>query len=181
MITYRASLDVPRDTLTTVCRWLREHRRIHGGPWQRAASVRDQAVLVLRWYKERTDPRVLAIDAGVSIATAYRYLREAIDVIAAQAPDLHEVFERAHAEGWNHVCLDGTLIPTDRCSAKNPETGHDLWYSGKHKQHGGNVQVLGGPDGYPEWVSPAEPGRPMTSPPPASTPSLRSTPPQYGG
>ena len=31
----------------------------------------------------------------MSIATAYRYLHEAIDVIAAHAPDLREVFRRA--------------------------------------------------------------------------------------
>jgi len=55
------------------------------------------------------------------------------------------------------VCLDGTLIATDRCSAKS-ESGHDVWYSGKHKQHGGNIQVLCNPTGYPVGVSPAEPG-----------------------
>lgn len=37
-------------------------------------------------------------------------------------------------------------------------TGHDLWYSGKNKKHGGNIQVLCGPGGYPEWVAPVEPG-----------------------
>jgi hypothetical protein len=55
------------------------------------------------------------------------------------------------------VCLDGTLIPTVRSSRKS-EAGHDLWLSGKHHRHGGDVQVITGPDGYPEWVSPAEPG-----------------------
>ncbi len=60
--------------------------------------------------------------------------------------------------GLGCVCLDGTLIATDRCAAKNPDTGHDAWYSGKHKRHGGNVQVLCNPCGYPEWVSPVEPG-----------------------
>ncbi len=55
------------------------------------------------------------------------------------------------------MCLDETLIPTVRSSRKS-EAGHDLGYSGKHHRHGGNVQVLTGPTGYPEWVSPAEPG-----------------------
>ncbi len=56
------------------------------------------------------------------------------------------------------MCLDGTLIATDRCTAKS-ESGHDAWYSGKHKKHGGNVQVVWDPPtGYPEWVSPVEPG-----------------------
>ncbi len=31
-------------------------------------------------------------------------------------------------------------------------------YSGKHRRHGGNIQVLTGPTGYPEWVSEVELG-----------------------
>ncbi len=61
---------------------------------------------------------MLARDAKVSIATAYRYLREGIDVIAARAPDLCEVLAKALREGWEFVRLDGTLIATDRCTAK---------------------------------------------------------------
>ena len=162
MITYRATLDVPIHTLRAVTGWLREHRGVHDQrPWQRAATVYVQAVMVLRWFKDDTDLRILARDARVSIATAYRYLHEGIDVIAARAPELADVLGRALREGWEFVCLDGTLIVTDRCTAKNPDpsgTGHDLWYSGKHKKHGGNVQVLCGPTGYPEWVAPVEPG-----------------------
>lgn len=158
MITYRATLDVPIETLRAVTGWLSEHRRVHDArPWQRAATVYVQALMVLRWFKEDTDLRILARDAGVSIATAYRYLHEGIDVIAAHAPDLVDVLAQALREGWAFVCLDGTLIATDRCTAKG-ESGHDAWYSGKHKRHGGNIQVLCGPTGYPEWVSPVEPG-----------------------
>ena len=158
MISYRATLDVPVDTLLVVTRWLAAHRQAHDrAPWQRAAGPRAQALLVLRWFKERTDLRVLARDAGVSVATGYRYLHEGIDVIAARSPELREVLDRGREQGWPFVCLDGTLIPATRCSARSP-AGHDLWFSGKHKQHGGNIQVLTGPTGYPEWVSPVEPG-----------------------
>ena len=41
---------------------------------------------------------------------------------------------------------------------KNPESGHDLWYSGKHRAHGGNVQVLCDPEGPPVAVSDVQPG-----------------------
>jgi hypothetical protein len=158
VITYRATLDVPSDTLAQVSRWLLAHRKAHDrAPWQRAATPYVQAVLVLRWFKERTDMRILARDARVSIATAYRYLHEGIDVIAAHAPDLHDVLAHGLEESWAFVCLDGTLIPSTRCSALS-EAGHDVWYSGKHKQHGGNIQVVTGPTGYPEWVSEVEPG-----------------------
>ena len=158
MITYRATLDVPAPTVACVSRWLAAHRQAHDvRPWQRAATPYVQAVLALRWFKDATDLRLLARDAGISVATAYRYLHEAIDVIAAHVPDLADVLARGAGEGWEFVCLDGTLIPTVRSSRKSA-TGHDLWYSGKHHRHGANVQVLTGPHGYPEWVSPAEPG-----------------------
>lgn len=80
----------------------------------------------------RTPPTsgVLARDAKVSIATAYRYVHEAIDVIALRAPGLPDVLARGLAEGWDFVCLAGTLVPTVRCATKS-EAGHDLWYSGE--------------------------------------------------
>ena len=112
---------------------------------------------MLRWFKEATDLRILARDAAVNIATAYRYLHEGIDMIAAHAPDLSEVLAQGLGHRWPFVCLDGTLIASTRSSAPS-ESGHDIWYSGKHKRHGGNIQVLTGPTGYPEWVSDVEPG-----------------------
>ena len=35
----------------------------------------------------------------------------------------------------------------------------DLWWSGKHAAHGGNVQVIAAPDGWPIWPSGVRPGR----------------------
>ncbi|MGH3587147.1 MAG: transposase family protein [Pseudonocardia sp.] len=158
MITYRATLDVPATTVARVSRWLSAYRRTHDKrPWQRAATPHVQAVLALRWFKEGTDLRILARDGRISIATAYRYLHEAIDVIAAHIPGLHDVLARGRDEGWSFVCLDGTLIPSTRCSARSA-SGHDIWYSGKHKTHGGNIQVLTDPTGYPVWTSEVEPG-----------------------
>jgi len=91
------------------------------------------------------------------ISTAYRYLHEGIDVIAEQAPDLHDVLAPGQREGWSHMSLDGTLITIDRVAARN-ENGHHLWYSGKHKAQGGNVQIPADPGGFPVWSSPVEPG-----------------------
>ncbi len=31
------------------------------------------------------------------------------------------------------VCLDGTLVHTDRVAERDPDTGYHLWYSGKYK------------------------------------------------
>jgi hypothetical protein len=158
VLSYRATLDVPIETVARVSRWIQAHRqRVDARPWQRAATCWTQAVLVLRWLKDDTDVHLLARDARISQATAYRYLHEAIDVIAQQAPDLTEVLAAGRAAGWAFVALDGTLIETSRSSAQSA-AGHDIWYSGKHHAHGGNIQVVADPSGYPVWTSPVEPG-----------------------
>jgi hypothetical protein len=158
VIAYRATLDVPVRTVQQLAAWLATHRRQVGTrKGRRVLGCYGQAVMVLRWFRDDTTVRLLARDAGMGISTAYRYLHEGIDVLAAHAPDLHDVLDRARREGWSHVSLDGTLIETDRVATKG-ENGHDLWYSGKHKQHGGNVQVLTEPGGFPVWNSQVEPG-----------------------
>ena len=35
----------------------------------------------------------------------------------------------------------------------------DLWWSGTHKHHGGNIQVVSAPDGWPLWTSDVRPAR----------------------
>jgi hypothetical protein len=55
--------------------------------------------------------------------------------------------------------IDGTLIETDRGRTPGPTNGVDLWWSGKHANHGGNVQVITAPDGWPMWTSAVRPGR----------------------
>lgn len=78
-------------------------------------------------------------------------------MVASQAPDLIEVITRLREQGEPFVCLDGTLIRTDRVAQKGLSGTH-LWYSGKHKAFGGNVQVLTDRTGHSVWVSPVEPG-----------------------
>jgi len=59
------------------------------------------------------------------------------------------------------VILDGTIIPADRCREQTLSIhgeAIDLWYSGKAHSHGGNIQAVLAPDGFPLWVSAAEPG-----------------------
>ncbi|GAA5772552.1 IS5 family transposase ISRhosp9 [Streptosporangium roseum] len=158
MITYVATLDVPRHVVDYLSRLLAAHRRRIGTPrGSRALGPFHQAVLVLRWLRERGCVHCLARDVGVSQATGYRYLHEGIDVLAEQAPNLHEVLERCRREGMSHVILDGTLIESDRLAGVR-ENGNDLWFSQKHKAFGGNVQFLSAPNGTPLWVSDVEPG-----------------------
>ncbi|WP_329296219.1 HARBI1 family protein [Streptomyces sp. NBC_01455] len=124
----------------------------------RALGVFKQAVLMLRWFVDGTRLVQLARDNGISLPTAYRYPHEGLTVLADHAPDLSTALERAAAAGYTHLNLDGTVIRTDRVAAAGPNKA-DLWWSGKHKHHGGNVQVIAAPDGWPVWVSPVRPGR----------------------
>ena len=74
MLSYPATLDVPESIAHTICLWLAAHRRAHDArPWQRAATCRAQAVLLLRWMVAGTALTTLARDSRVSRATAYRY------------------------------------------------------------------------------------------------------------
>lgn len=50
------------------------------------------------------------------------------------------------------MILDGTLIAVDRVAADRP------LYSGKHKKHGMNLQVIASPAGDIVWVSGVPPG-----------------------
>lgn len=82
LVTYVAMLDVPRHVLEYLSRLLAGHRRTIGTPKRsRALGTFRQAVLVLRWFRERDCVHCLARDTGISQATAYRYLHEGIDVL----------------------------------------------------------------------------------------------------
>lgn len=151
-------LDLPRHLVEFLAALLAAHRRMIGTPKRsRSLSPFRQALFCLRWFREGGCVQRLALDAGLSQATGYRYLHEAIDVLADQAPDLHQVLQQRRKQGTAHVILDGTLINCDRVAGTN-EAGNDAWYSGKDKTFAGNVQFLAGPDGTPLWVSDVEPG-----------------------
>ncbi|ALO13596.1 Response regulator receiver protein [Streptomyces venezuelae] len=92
----------------------------------------------------------LAAGFGVGTTTAYRYVAEAVELLAALAPGLADAVWVASVKAF--VILDGTLLPIDRIAADRP------FFSGKHKRHGMNVQVIADPFGRLLWASPALPG-----------------------
>lgn len=159
-ITYTAVLPVHERTLAFLTGLLDAERILRRTRTAtRSLTTRDQAVLVLRWFLDDTRMSQLARDNAISASTAYEYRDEAITVLAARRPGLHGALLAAKVAGLTHVILDGTLIPTDRSCRPGPTPGVDLWWSGKHKHHGGNVQVLSAPDGWPLWTSDVRPGR----------------------
>ncbi|GGL55264.1 hypothetical protein GCM10014719_65670 [Planomonospora parontospora subsp. antibiotica] len=93
-----------------------------------------------------SNPTLVRLAGGFAIGTttAWRYVREAVDLVAALADDVHTAarksFRLAYSAGG------GTLLPVDRLVDERP------YYSGKHHRHGVTVQFpddpigrLGGP------------------------------------
>ncbi len=72
--------------------------------------------------------------------------------VVLASPRLGPVLRAAKKAGHAFVVIDGTLIAIDRVAKDRP------FYSGKHKKHGMNRQVISSPDGTIWWVSGPLPG-----------------------
>ena len=151
MLFYRAALPLSRKTLTFVAGIIRRHRISIGSPWRKLNSGQ-QALLVLAYLRKGETFAELAAGFAVGTTTAWRYVEETVALLAARAPKLRQAVRAAQRAGYAYVVLDGTLIPVDRVAADRP------FYSGKHKKHGMNLQVIASPHGDVLWVSGALPG-----------------------
>ncbi|MGW2339087.1 transposase family protein [Streptomyces sp. NPDC001661] len=149
MLVYPSAIDLSTVHLRHLSRVLATRRREIGSRWRRLTPQR-QALLALAHLRCGDTYAQLAAGFGIGIATVYRYVREAIDVLAALAPTLDEAMETAHMKAY--VILDGTVLPINRIAADRP------YYSGKKRHHGMNIQVLSDPFGRLLWASPALPG-----------------------
>ena len=162
MIAYRAMRDVPRELVLELAKLLRAERRARGTrKGTRLLTCFRQALLVLVWMRTKGEVSVIGAGFGVPRATAYRYRDEALTVLAAQAPDLHEALQKVAEQGWSHVVVDGKLIRTDRCAEMTTSVKGETinaWYSGKHRAPGGNIQAVIRPDGVPIFVADVAPG-----------------------
>jgi hypothetical protein len=162
VLSYRVTLDVPLQLAVFVSRLLEGHRREIGTrTGTRALTCWRQAVFVLAWFRDRPDVCRLGQGFGISQATAYRYVNEAIEVLAAKAPSLRQALEKAKELGSAYLILDGTIVACDRCAEKTTSRKGreiDRWYSGKAHHPGGNIQALAAPGGVPLWVSDVLPG-----------------------
>lgn len=175
-VTYTAVLDVSEDSVGFLSALLHAERVRRGTrKGTRALGTYKQAVLVLRWFLEDARMSGLARDNAIGSSTAYAYRDEGIAVLAARQPSLHGALLAAKTAGYSHVNVDGTLIYTDRIATPGPTPGVDLWWSGKHHHHGGNIQVVSAPDGWPLWTSGVRPGREHDTTAARADPELLST------
>src|SRR4051812_23312693 len=81
--------------------------------------------MLLRWFVDGTRLVQLAADNRIGRSTAYRYLHEGIDVLAAAAPGLRGALLAARAAGHSHVTVDGTLVRTDQGRVAGPTARAD--------------------------------------------------------
>lgn len=109
-------------------------------------------------HRDRELPKALnSVRVG---ETPFRYIREAVDIPAILAPSLAEAMKVIRAKAF--VILDGTLLPLGWGHlpaggwGTSPPT--PPYYSGKHKRHGMNVQVLTDRFGRLLRASPTLPG-----------------------
>jgi hypothetical protein len=151
LLFYRAALPLSSWTLNYAAGIIRRHRKAIGSCWRKLNPGR-QALLVLAYLRKGETFADLAAGFEVGITTAWRYVNETTGLLAARAPGLRQAVRDAVKAGWAYVVLDGTLIPVDRVAADRP------FYSGKHRKHGMNLQVIASPGGDILWVSGALPG-----------------------
>jgi hypothetical protein len=148
---YRAALPLSHRTLRFVAGLIRTHRRELGSRWRRL-DAGQQALLVLAHLRKGEPFAEVGAGFGVSATTCWRYVHETVELLAARSPKLRQALRTAKRRGCAYVVLDGTLIPIDRIAADRP------FYSGKHKIHGVNLQVIASPEGDILWVSGDLPG-----------------------
>ena len=151
MLFYPAALPLSSQTLTYTAGIIRRHRRQIGSPWRKLGPGR-QALLVLAYLRKGETFAELAAGFGVGTATAWRYVTETVALLAARSPKLRQALRDAAQAGHAYLVIDGTLIPIDRVAADRP------FYSGKHRKHGMNLQVIASPGGDIVWVSGPLPG-----------------------
>ena len=151
MLFYRAALSLSRKTLNYAAGIIRRHRKSIGSRWWKL-NPGQQALLVLAYLRKGETFAELAAGFAVGTTTAWRYVEEVLALLAARAPKLRQAVRDAKKAGYAYVVLDGTLIPIDRVAADRP------FYSGKHKRHGMNLQVIASSGGDVLWVSGALPG-----------------------
>jgi hypothetical protein len=148
---YRAALPLSCRILNYAAGIIRRHRASIGSRW-RKLNPGQQALLVLAYLRKGETFADLAAGFAVGTTTAWRYVEETTALLAARVPKLRRAVRDAAKAGWAYVVMDGNLIPIDRVAADRP------FYSGKHKKHGMNLEVIASPGGDILWVSGALPG-----------------------
>jgi hypothetical protein len=148
MLSYPATIPLSSRTLNHLAERIRGHRKQRRSRWLCLDPGR-QALLALAHLPNGDTYTRLAAGFEIGVATAWRYAQEAIALLSTAADDLETAMRRIRLLAY--AIPDGAQIPIDRVADQKP------YYSGKHKHHGVNVQVIADAAGL-VWASPALPG-----------------------
>ncbi len=97
--------------LITVADALRHRRLVVGTRWRRLTADQ-QALLVMAHLRKGETYADLAAGFAIGMATVFRYIRAALEVLAALAPTLRDAVTVAARKAF--VIVDGTLLRIDR-------------------------------------------------------------------
>src|SRR5215212_2999487 len=100
-------MTVSNRSLIMLADALRQRRTMLRTKWRRLEPGR-QALLVVAHLRKGETYADLAIGFDVGTTTVYRYLREALDLLATMAPTLEQAMEVARGKAY--VILDGSLL-----------------------------------------------------------------------
>jgi hypothetical protein len=149
MLSYPSGMTVSSRALGVLSDALRAQRNQRRTRWRKLPAGR-QALLVVAYLRKNETYADLACGFEIGTSTVYRYLREALDLLAPKAPTLEQAIEVAKRKAF--VIVDGTLL---RITRVGMAWSYDrAFYSGKHEAHGLNVQVIADPVGRLVWIFP---------------------------
>lgn len=112
-----ATIPLSSRTLNHLAERIRGHRQQRRSRWRRLEPGR-QALLALAHLRNGDTYARLAAGFAIGVATSWRYVQEAIALLAAAADDLDTAMERIRRLAY--AILDGTLIPIDRVADQRP-------------------------------------------------------------
>jgi Helix-turn-helix of DDE superfamily endonuclease len=107
VLSYPAGMTVSNRALIMLSDLLRHHRSVVGTRWPKLEPGQ-HALLVLAHLRKGDTYAELAAGFAVGTTTVYRYLHEAIELLAARAPTLEQAIEVARGKAF--VTLNGTLL-----------------------------------------------------------------------
>jgi hypothetical protein len=119
VLSYPAAIPLPTRSLNHLAALIRTHRDQRRSRWQRLEPGR-QTLLSLAHLRNGDTLTRLAAGFEIGVTTAWRYVRETIDLLAATADDVDTAMARIRLLAY--ATLDGTLIPIDRVADQKPDT-----------------------------------------------------------
>ncbi|MGW8955502.1 transposase family protein [Streptomyces sp. NPDC055709] len=147
MVTYSAALDLPHTLVETVTMLI----VLQEGERRCKLRPSGRAVVALEYLRHHLTLAQIADGFRISVGTAHAYVRQVVSLLARRAPGLTAALRGKPAPAY--VLVDGTLAECDRVGDGRAD------YSGKHRRHGVNLQVITDPAGRILWISRALPGR----------------------